>query len=52
MTNEKVNEILIKMYNAEVDVLKKEILDQKSEEYQTKHREIFTRYNTIWAAIK
>jgi hypothetical protein len=51
MKNEKANELLIKMYNAEVEALKKEITDQKSEEYQTKHNEIFTRYNIIWAAI-
>ena len=54
MTNEyeKANEILIKMYNAEVETLKKEVLDQNSKEYQAKHHEIYTRYNILWAAIR
>jgi hypothetical protein len=49
---EKANAILIEMYNAEVSALKMECKDQKSDEYQTKHHEIYTRYNILWAAIR
>lgn len=49
---EKANEILIKMYNAEVAALKLACPDEKSDEYQSKHHEIYTRYNIVWAAIR
>jgi hypothetical protein len=53
---EKANEMLIKMYNAEVEALKLACPDDKSgkhsDEYEAKHHEIYTRYNIIWAAIR
>lgn len=50
---EKANEILIEMFNKEVEALKNEINEyEQREEYEIKHKEIYTRYNIIWAALK